>query len=593
MRIGDSLLVIRYYLPVLRHTQLNKPNEPDKPYRLNGLSTRRLSDTLLMPLTITSLFFSLFLTISLVPIFSRLAVRLHALDTPGPRKVHSEPMPRMGGLAMALGMLITVSLWIPKDGFVNAFIISSIIIIAFGLLDDILGIGYKTKFLGQIIATIIIISYGRIQIITLGNLLPGNMCLTDWGSYLLTGVVIVGVTNAINLSDGLDGLAGGICLLIFCCIGYLAYKAHLPIITLLSVSMVGVIFGFLRFNTYPATIFMGDTGSQLLGFAGIVLAIKLTQESLTLRPVLPLLLFGFPVLDTLAVMAQRIADGRSPFKPDKNHFHHKLIRLGFFHTEAVFIIYVIQSGLVLTALLFRGSSDRILFGGYALFCAAVLIFFYFTDRVGYRVKRYDYIDKVFKGKLRVLKERGVFIRACFKVVEWGSPGLVVLAAIVPQTIPRHVSFISMPFLALGTVSLFWKRGWLPVSIRLSVYFLLPYLLYLNQVNPAQWVSPSFLKLYNVYLGLLAVFIVLTLKFTRRQKGFKLSPMDFLIVFIVLVASILPEQGLRNYHVGMLASKIILLLFGYEVLIGELRGELARLGLATTLFVAIVAVRGFL
>ena len=90
-----------------------------------------------------------------------------------------------------------------------------------------------------------------------------------------------------------------------------------------------------------------------------------------------------------------------------------------------------------------------------------------------------------------------------------------------------------------------------------------------------------------------MFIVLTLKFTRRQKGFKLSPMDFLIVFIVLVASILPEQGLRNYHVGMLASKIILLLFGYEVLIGELRGGLARLGLATTVFVAIVAVRGFL
>ena len=546
-----------------------------------------------MPLTLTSLFFSLFLTISLVPIFTRLAVRIHALDTPGPRKVHTEPMPRMGGLAMALGMLITVSLWVPKDGFVKAFLIGTIIIIAFGVLDDIVGIGYKGKFLGQVIAAIIVITYGRVQIITLGNLLPGNLCLTDWASFILTLLVVVGVTNAINLSDGLDGLAGGICLLIFCCIGYLAYKAHMPIVTLLAVSMVGVIFGFLRFNTYPATIFMGDTGSQLLGFAGITLAIKLTQESLTLRPVLPLILFGFPILDTLAVMAQRIADGRSPFQADKNHFHHKLIRLGFFHTEAVFIIYVIQSCLVLTALVFRGSSDRLLLCGYGLFSAAVLIFFHVTEKAGYQIKRYDYIDKVFKGKLRVLKEHGVLIRACFKVVEWGAPGLVVLAAIIPQSIPRHVSLLSLPFLVFALGAIFWKRNWYSISVRASIYFLLPYLLYLDELNPANWVSPPFVKLYNLYLGLLAVFMILTLKFTRRQKGFKLSPMDFLIIFIVLVASALPEQGLRAYHIGMLASKIIILLFGYEVLIGELRGELRGLAVITTLFVGIVAVRGFL
>lgn len=492
---------------------------------------------------------------------------------------------------MALGMLITVSLWVPKDGFVKAFLIGSIIIIVFGLLDDILGIGYKGKFLGQVIAAIIVITYGNVQIITLGNLLPGNLCLTDWASFILTLLVIVGVTNAINLSDGLDGLAGGICLLIFCCIAYLSYKAHMPMVALLAVSMVGVIFGFLRFNTYPATVFMGDTGSQLLGFAGIILAIKLTQESLTIRPILPLILFGFPILDTLAVMAQRIATGTSPFRADKNHFHHKLIRLGFFHTEAVFIIYVIQSGLVLTALLFRASSDRLLLCGFILFCAAVLTFFYFTEKAGYQIRRYDYIDKVFKGKLRALKERGVLIRACFKIVEWGTPGLVLLAAIIPQSIPKHVSFISLPFLVLAIVSCIWKSDWLPLAIRVSIYFLLPYLLYLNQTNPAQWVSPSFLRLYNIYLGALAVFLVLTLKFTRRQKGFKLSPMDFLIVFIVLVASVLPEQGLRSYHVGMLASKIILLLFAYEVLIGELRGELNRLGIINVIFVLTIALRG--
>ena len=290
-------------------------------------------------------------------------------------------------------------------------------------------------------------------------------------------------------------------------------------------------------------------------------------------------------------MAQRIADGRSPFKADKNHFHHKLIRLGSFHTEAVFIIYVIQSCLVLTALVFRGSSDRLLLCGYGLFSAAVLIFFHVTEKAGYQIKRYDYIDKVFKGKLRVLKEHGVLIRACFKVVEWGAPALVIVAAIIPRSIPMHVSIISLHFLAFTVLALVWKRDWLSIAIRLGIYFLLPYLLYLSLANPAQWVSPAFIKLYNIYLGLLALFIVLTLKFTRRQKGFRPSPMDFLIVFIVLVASVLPDQGLRTYHVGMLASKIILLLFGYEVLIEELRGELNRLGIINVIFVLTIALRG--
>ena len=165
------------------------------------------------------------------------------------------------------------------------------------------------------------IFFGGLQIKFLGVCLPDGFQLPEILSVLLTLLAIVGVTNAINLSDGLDGLAGGSSLLIFLCIGYLAYTgsyiANNYFIVLISASVIGSIFGFLRFNTYPATVFMGDAGSQLLGFLAITLSLGLTQCNTPLSAFLPLLLLGFPVLDTLAVMVERISNGRSPFKPIK------------------------------------------------------------------------------------------------------------------------------------------------------------------------------------------------------------------------------------------------------------------------------------
>jgi UDP-GlcNAc:undecaprenyl-phosphate GlcNAc-1-phosphate transferase len=170
---------------------------------------------------------------------------------------------------------------------------------------------------------------------TLGALLPDGALLPAWVAVPLTVVAIIGVTNAINLADGLDGLAGGISLLSFCCIGYLAYLEGDISVGLAALAFIGAIFGFLRFNTHPATIFMGDTGSQLLGFAAITLSLALTQRQTALSPLLPLILLGFPVLDTLTVMITRILRKRSPFSADRNHFHHNLLDLGFRHPESV------------------------------------------------------------------------------------------------------------------------------------------------------------------------------------------------------------------------------------------------------------------
>ena len=184
---------------------------------------------------------STIITVLLMPIVINLACRVNIMDIPDARKIHCDPIPRIGGVAMAIGAFIPIILWAPPDKFVTSILLGGGFLVVFGLVDDIKNIGFKLKFTGQI----------------------------NWASITLTLLVIVAVTNAINLSDGLDGLAGGITLLTFLCIGYLSYLHKFQAIKVISVAMIGAIFGLLRYNTHPATVFMGDAGSQLLGFFAV------------------------------------------------------------------------------------------------------------------------------------------------------------------------------------------------------------------------------------------------------------------------------------------------------------------------------------
>ena len=284
---------------------------------------------------LSTLLISILIPIALIPVLSGLALRLQLVDLPGERKVHSQPIPRIGGIAMAIGAMAPILLWCREESFVRCFLPAAGVIALFGIADDLRDLPPKWKLVGQVSAALIVVFPGELKITRLGELLPDGYLLPDGVAIPLTLLVIVGVTNAINLADGLDGLAGGICLLFFSCIGYLAYLEGDTFIGLIALALLGAIFGFLRFNTFPATVFMGDTGSQLLGFSAITLALQLTQGNTALSPVLPLVLLGLPVLDTLTVMTARIAAGRSPFSADKNHFHHNLMSLGLHHNESV------------------------------------------------------------------------------------------------------------------------------------------------------------------------------------------------------------------------------------------------------------------
>jgi UDP-GlcNAc:undecaprenyl-phosphate GlcNAc-1-phosphate transferase len=540
---------------------------------------------------VSALLISTFATILLIPVFSKAALKLNiGLDMPNGRKVHQHPIPRVGGVAMILGVYASSLFFAPEEHFLKAYVISSLFIVCFGIMDDFKGIDFRLKFLAQVVAAIVIVTYGGVKIRSLGGLLPEDMLLAETVSLPLTVIAIVGVTNAVNLADGLDGLAGGICLLSFCCISYLAYLEGEVTLCLLALALAGAIFGFLRYNTYPAELFMGDTGSQFLGFSAITLSLALTQRQTPLSPLLPLFIIGFPVLDTLAVMAQRLSEKKPLFSADRNHFHHKLMGLGFYHTESVLVIYTVQAMLVSAAFIFRFNTEWFLLVSYLLFSAAVLAGFHVAQERHWVLHRYRIFDQVIKGRLRGLRGQGLAIRLCFNVARFGVPLLLFITCLLPSEIPSSLSLLSIAF--LGALLLVWcfKKAWMRGCLTAVVYLFVPFIISLD-VEKTGRVRDVFSQLYNLSYILIIFFVVLTLKFTRRRQGFKTTPMDFLILFIALVVPHALSHYLNIENLTIIAAKTVMFYFSYEVLIGELRGKLTRLTAASMLPLIAVMVRG--
>ncbi|MFZ7113718.1 MAG: MraY family glycosyltransferase, partial [Desulfatiglandales bacterium] len=381
-------------------------------------------------------------------------------------------------------------------------------------------------------------------------------------------------------SDGLDGLAGGIALLSFIFIGYLAYRVENVPVFLFSVAVIGAIFGFLRYNTYPATLFMGDTGSQFLGFLAVTLSVSLTQENRPYSPVLPLLLLGMPVLDTAVVMVTRMARGKSPFVADMNHFHHKLMRMGLYHTEAVFVIYMLQAFLVVCAFLFRYYSEWFLLNLYVVVSLLIVGGCHVALRAGWTLERPGPYDRMIKMPLRALKDKQIAIKASGRVMGVLLPVLLLFSCVVPGAVPAYFSWGALGCGAVLCLVWFLKRPWAPVTLRLLLYLFIPFVVFFSELDEGGWMGERLSLIYDLSFAVMVFFVIITLKFTRRQRGFKTSPMDFLIIFIALIVPNLPDPGIKHYHMGMVAAKMIVLYFSYEVLIGELRGKVGRLVLWT-------------
>ncbi|SFJ26443.1 UDP-GlcNAc:undecaprenyl-phosphate GlcNAc-1-phosphate transferase [Paenibacillus sp. UNC496MF] len=305
---------------------------------------------------------SLCLALALTPLVIKLAFKVGAIDKPNHRKVHTKIMPRMGGLgiyAAFIGAYFAIQPFIPEGLFrsydrnlINALLAGGSIIVLIGALDDRFELSAKVKLLGQIIAACVVV-FGFGVKIDLLNIPFGEAMqpVASWISIPLTIIWIVGVTNAINLIDGLDGLAAGVSGIAIGTILVMAAVMGFAPVILLSALLLGGVIGFLVYNFHPAKIFMGDTGSLFLGFGLATLSMLGFKQVTMVSFVTPLLIIGVPLSDTFFAIVRRWVNKKPIFAPDKGHLHHCLRELGFSHRRTVLIIYAIATFFGLCAVL--------------------------------------------------------------------------------------------------------------------------------------------------------------------------------------------------------------------------------------------------
>lgn len=304
------------------------------------------------------------------------------LDEPNFRAVHTNLTPRLGGMAIFAGFMSAVTIFGDVTPQIQRLLASTLILFFIGLKDDISPVSAFKKFFVQILATGIVMFLGDIKINDFQGFLGLEM-IDDRFAYAFTFLVIVGLINAFNLIDGLDGLAGSLILINSASFGYFFFRfggAEYAPFALLAFCLMGGILGFLRYNFHKAIIFMGDTGSLVSGMLVSAMAIQFVQmKAVESAPSIAVAILIIPVFDTARVFAIRIFNGKSPFSPDKNHVHHILIRSGLNQMQTVFLLSAINILTILAAIAMAGLGDNFLMAFYALYFIAFLIVLQFLS----------------------------------------------------------------------------------------------------------------------------------------------------------------------------------------------------------------------
>ncbi len=300
----------------------------------------------------------------LIPHVVRLAKLIGKMDIPDARKVHKEPIPRLGGVAIFLGFILSlVTVELLQPGFFTAssswygILAGSSLMFLLGVSDDLKSLPAKFKFVCQILIALTAYYLG-VKILVLSNPFGGMWVLPEWISATVTVFWLVGITNTINLIDGLDGLAAGISMIAGITLSIIALQTNQVFSAVIILTLVGGTIGFLRYNFNPAKIFMGDSGSLFLGFTLAAISVTgVLKIAATVTILLPLLILGVPILDTTFAIVRRAASGKPIFQPDKGHLHHRLLGFGLSQRRVVIVIYGFSALLAGFALYLAGIKS--------------------------------------------------------------------------------------------------------------------------------------------------------------------------------------------------------------------------------------------
>jgi len=469
---------------------------------------------------------AILLTLLLMPTVIRLAQKVGAVDQPNERKVHQISTPRMGGVAFLIALLLIPFTFLDISSESQGFLLGLIIIGATGIADDILEISPQVKFTGVILGSTVFLLMSGTSITNLGDLFGFGDIETGWLAIPITLLAMVGFVNALNLSDGLDGLAAGISLIATFFLASFAFSIGDQPGLMIAVVLFGAMIGFLYFNTHPAKVFMGDTGSLILGYTLAALSLMLLHsgEGRLISPISMGILLGLPLSDTIYVMLRRIRKGNSPFLPDKTHFHHRLIELGLSHAGAVAVFYGLIFLYGCVAVLFAESQQWL----QSLVLLALILTTYLPLALLERIGFSFHIDE--DGLLSDSKQGAYFNMA----TRWLGHSIPTVTLLIPVslmlpiftlTLSGDIAVFTASVVAMVVALYPWKDrhdvSWSHGLLYLTVFVLL------LAVNSS---SESWVQSYMFAVtALLACWVILKLCFKRHLRVFLTTGLESLLL----------------------------------------------------------------
>jgi UDP-GlcNAc:undecaprenyl-phosphate GlcNAc-1-phosphate transferase len=560
------------------------------------------------------------ISIVLVPLVVRLAAVYQLYDAPDSlsanhtsRKVHTIPTPRLGGIAIVLSFLLTQLIWIKSSALPGVFL-GGFAVFLVGVADDIIAIKPLVRFLLQCVFAGFAVLYHDLipRFIDLGF---GMSLQLPWLlGFPFSVFVIVGSINTINMIDGLDGLAGGVALIGVALLSFLYFRnsQDLGLILYISCPMLGAILGFLRYNTHPAVIFMGDGGSNWLGYMiGSIMLLLLAGKhigenaiSLVSVPALPLfsvvLCLAIPVFDTALVMAGRIRRGMNPMTADKTHLHHALLEVGLSHPQAVSALYFLALLVGVIGIL------PVAFPGYNLDFApyiGILIVFAFVliasrinmDRtIGFFAKRAKVRDHSGYGYLvKLIRNWENFNRYLLYAILLAGPAFAGAVRMDVGIASAAVALLIVISIILGASN--YRDDFLDsacVALAATV------LLIANNSNTmmVEWGGDrlSIHPLYNFLFILLLVSTVLLFLTTVKKRYFIFTPSDFLLAAVPLILLIVPEPYKSDYRINIISLRTIVVFTAVRILAkrkGYVMAHVKGVALVALLFVFLAGVYG--
>ncbi|WP_223701286.1 glycosyltransferase family 4 protein [Sutcliffiella deserti] len=336
----------------------------------------------------------------LTPAVIKLARKIGVVDKPNARKVHTESKPRLGGLSIYGGFIfaafysaIFVGVSLPWS-----IVIGATIIVITGFLDDKFELSPIVKLTGQLVAALVVLLNGiQIKVITI-PFIAGDIQISWIVAFVVSLVWIIGITNAVNLIDGLDGLASGVSIIAFSAIFTMALIIGNTMVALLALAVMGSTLAFLYFNFHPSKIFMGDTGSLLLGYLLAVGSLIGLKQVTFVTLIIPIIILGVPITDTLIAIIRRKLNNQAIMAPDKNHLHHRLLAVGFTHRKAVLFIYAIATYFAISAISFYKAN---LLGSSIIFLALLIV-------IQLLIEKLSLINNSYRPLLTLIRKIRVF-----------------------------------------------------------------------------------------------------------------------------------------------------------------------------------------